>query len=578
VGLNSRLAVWPLLLLSALYASGYWLPAALEWPIAAGFFTTVIGGGVFLLLFFGYWLSRRSISRRERWLTFGALLLTLTVSVALSHPSMGVMMVVIYGLPVVCMAWGAALWLSNFLPAGRRMAVGIGVFVLLFGALDLLRSDGIDGNQRPSLHFRWTPTNEDLYQASRQGKASPTPDDKLAPLMAVAGDWTQFRGPNREGAVRGVKLDLDWTNHPPKLIWKQRIGPAWSSMIVVGDHLFTQEQRGDIEAVVCLNTATGAELWSHEDRARFFDGQAGAGPRATPTFQDGKLYTLGATGLLHCFEAANGKLDWTADISAESGAPQRMWGYASSPLVAAGIVIVHAGGKDDKGVLAYQADSGKLVWSFAAGNMSYSSPQLIEFDGQQQVLFFGDQGLNAVDPQTGTALWTYAAPGKSWRATQPRRLGPMQVYFGSEDLGSVVLDLHHEQGTWSATRSWSSKALRPAYNDVVVHDGSIYGFDNDRLCCIRAADGKRQWKDGRFGHGQLLLLADQPALLVVSEQGELALIACNPEQFQELGRLPAIEGKTWNHPTFAHGRLYVRNDSEIACFEPKRLDEEMASR
>jgi len=447
--------------------------------------------------------------------------------------------------------------------------------------MSFLRVDGIDGDQQAAVRWRWSTTAEDLYLASRTAAndtaangteangtaANNVPsryDTSPSTLVAKPGDWTEFRGDDRRGEAHGLKIATDWQSHPPKQVWRQRIGPAWSSMLILGNRLFTQEQRGELEAVVCLDTATGHELWAHQYKARFFDGQAGAGPRSSPTFSAGRLYTLGASGVLNCLEAASGKPCWSRDIVADSGAPLPMWGFSSSPLVVDGLVIVYAGGKGDKGLLAYRAPTGKPAWSVATGPVSYSSPQVATIQRRKQVLFLSDAGLVGLEPATGKILWEHKAPGSSvWRVALPRQIDEQGVVFGSEDLGLVRLDL--AQATPSPR--WDSRALRPAYNDFVSSDGFIYGFDESFFCCVDAATGKRRWKAGRYGHGQVLLIADQRILLVISETGEAVLVSARPDQHEELGRFQAVNGKTWNHPAIAHGCLYVRNAEEIACYK-----------
>jgi outer membrane protein assembly factor BamB len=384
-----------------------------------------------------------------------------------------------------------------------------------------------------------------------------------------AGDWPEFRGPNRDGVIAGVHVPTDWGTAPPRPLWRQRVGPAWSSVIVVGERLYTQEQRDKQEAVVCYEAATGKELWAHEDATRFWDTVSGAGPRATPTFANGRVYTLGGTGVLNCLDAATGKCYWTHDLKTDAGATPPLWGFAGSPLVADGNVIVFAGGKGDRTLLAYRADSGEPAWAAPAGEGSYSSPQLVTLAGKRQCLLLSDGGLTAVDPQTGTVLWKYgrAMPGAP-RTAQAHVVGATEVLVptlagpGLERI-SVTLD----GDTWKVERLGESTALKPEFPDVVVYEGHVYGFDLNQFCCVDLATGKRCWRGGRYGRGEVMLLPGQALLLVVSETGELVLLAANPQRQEELGRFQALNGKTWNHPVVAHGRLYVRNAEEMACYD-----------
>jgi hypothetical protein len=369
--------------------------------------------------------------------------------------------------------------------------------------------------------------------------------------------------------VRGVKISGDWSASPPRLVWKRSVGPAWSSVLVVGDRLFTQEQRDGNEAVVCFDARTGDQRWAHEYPARFEETVSNVGPRATPTFAAGRLYALGATGVLTCLDAATGKRLWSREITADAEAKPPRWGYSGSPLVVGDKVIVFAGGKAGKDLLAYDTQTGDLAWGAAVGQDSYSSPQLVTVDGEPQVLMLADRGLTAVRPATGEALWQHgtAMPGAP-RAVQIHSLGRTHLVVGTlAGPGVARIEVTRAGGDWKVTEQWATAALRPEFPDFVVHEGHAYGFDNGILCCIELEGGERKWKEGRYGRGQVLLLADQPALLVLTEKGQSVLLAANPERREELGRFQALEGKTWNHPVIAGGRLYARNADWLACYD-----------
>ncbi len=239
-------------------------------------------------------------------------------------------------------------------------------------------------------------------------------------------------------------------------------------------------------------------------------------------------------------------------------------------------MIVFAGGESKTTLLAYKTDSGQPAWTAPAGKLSYSSPQLASIDGVTQILFDSDQGLTAFDPTSGAVLWKQPTPAGSPGlpcSVQPRVVGKNGVLFDAgPEAGLSRIDLAHENQSWTPTERWVSRQFKPAFNDFVVHDNALYGFDGRILTCIDLETGQRRWKEGRYGSGQVLLLADQPLLLVLTDTGEVVLVGANPDRHQELGRFQAIEGKTWNHPVVAHGRLYVRNADEIACYE-LRLDE-----
>ena len=387
-----------------------------------------------------------------------------------------------------------------------------------------------------------------------------------APVGAENGaDWPGFRGPARDGVVRGVRIATDWAKSPPVELWRRPIGPGWSSFAVHGDLLYTQEQRGDDELVSCYNLTTGEPVWRHGDPARFWESNAGAGPRGTPTLSNGRVYTFGATGILNALDAGNGAVVWSRNVATDTGEEIPAWGFSSSPLVVGDVVIVAASGR----LAAYDAATGQPRWLGPTGGAGYSSPHLVTIDGVAQVVLLRGSRSTSVAPADGTLLWEHRwQPSAS--IVQPALTADGDVLISASDamggIGMRRLAVAHGPGGWTAEERWTSNGLKPYFNDFVVHKGHAFGFDGSILACIDLQDGKRKWKGGRYGHGQLLLLPDQDLLLVLSEDGELALVGATPDQFTELARVPAIEGKTWNHPALAGDVLLVRNGQEMAAF------------
>jgi outer membrane protein assembly factor BamB len=561
--------LWPAVVLVGLFWAWFLVARALELATFVRFLSSIAACALLLLAFSVWWLRNRRVSGTERLIGFGTAVAAGAAAVLLSLQTLGAIGLLLMALPYVITAWTLWLVLARKASAPTRRAGLAAALVLAWGAFTLIRMDGLSGEQVPVYRWRWSPTAEDLYLAD-QARPGEAPTDPATPVPTLGpGDWPGFRGPNRDGVAAGLYVRTDWNAAPPKPRWRRRVGPAWSSVAVVGDRLYTQEQRGESEVVLCLNAATGHEVWAHKDAVRFFENVSGAGPRATPTFAGGRVYALGATGTLNCLDAATGERKWFRDIAADSGAKAPLWGFCSSPLVSKGVVMVFAGGDGDKGLLAYDAESGEPAWSVAAGQTSYTSPQSAKLGEEELVLFFGDRGLTAIDPGSGAVLWEYpvVAPGAP-RSIQPHPVGPSGVLISSEtDLGTVLLDVTRDGRDWHAERRWGSRALKPSFNDYVIHEGHAYGFDGPSFSCIDLEKGKASWRGGRYGHGQVLLLADQGLLLVTAESGEAVLVAADPGRLRELGRFQAVEGKTWNHPAVARGRLYVRNAEEMACYD-----------
>ena len=567
--------VWPgLLLAGAFWAFCVGIGQA-GLPITTTFMSRAAAGALLTLLFPIWWLTNGTVRWADRLWMLLALVVGAATACVVAQKTLGVFGVLFFGLPVAFAVWAIGLLaLRRFSPRHLRAGLILAIS-LTWGYFMLIRSDGISGDLKTDIRWRWSPRTEDAYLAerARASRAAGSAEGKAAHVGETTaveprpGDWPVYRGPQRNGEVRGLEIPTDWNAAPPQLVWKQRIGPAWSSMLVIDGRLFTQEQVGEAEAVACLDAATGRRIWSHEDQARFWDSQSGAGPRATPAFDGGRIYAQGATGILNCLDAATGELKWSRDIIKDSSAPLPMWGFSSTPLVSNGLAIVFTGGQGGKGLLAYRADDGELAWTAPTGSIGYTSPQPVEIGGAALALYLSDAGLTAVEPATGKVAWDYEAPGRGvWRAVQPAVVRADRVLIGSEDLGLVCLDVQRTDDAWSAKKHWASRSMKPGYNDFVIRDGSAYGFDGSIFCCVDLASGKRQWKGGRYGHGQVLLLADQGLLVVSCESGEAVLLEATPEAHRELGRFQAIEGKTWNHPAIAQGCLYLRNDEQIACY------------
>jgi outer membrane protein assembly factor BamB len=348
-------------------------------------------------------------------------------------------------------------------------------------------------------------------------------------------------------------------------MWRRPIGPGWSSFAVRGDLLYTQEQRGEDEIVACYKVSTGEPVWRHHDPVRFWESNAGAGPRGTPTLSNGRVYAFGATGILNALDAGTGKELWSRNAATDTGIKVPDWGFASSPLVIDDIVVIAVSGQ----LVAYDVRTGHQRWRGPTGGAGYSSPHLVTIDGVPQVLLLRGSRTVSVAPADGTLLWEHTwQPGVGIVQPALAPNGDVLITTGDVMGGIGMRRVAASKGPagWSVEERWTSRGLKPYFNDFVVHRGHAYGFDGSILACIDLEDGTRRWKGGRYGNGQLVLLSDQDVLLVVSEEGELALVRAAPDQFAELARFPALDGKTWNHPVLVGDVLLVRNGEEMAAF------------
>lgn len=526
-----------------------------------------IGPAVIGLVILVWWVLASRASWNEKviglFATFGIGL----VATLLSHYTMRDMGLMIYIIPYGLAAFAIPLVLL----AGRpqlRMPVALVGAVIGFGYCDLLKLGGFSFTLGADLSWRWEMSAEENYLKNRSRNSEVESGGFEEPAITLTSPpWPSFRGRNRDARVTGVEIDEDWTKTPPKLIWHSKIGPGWSSFISAGNCLFTQEQRGENEAVVCLDCETGQTIWEYEYVSRFWETVAGAGPRATPSIADSKLFAMGANGNLICLDARMGEKIWDRDLKVDANRKSPMWGFASSPLVTEGVVIVHAGGAGDKGLFAYDVSTGEIFWSTASGDHSYSSAQLASFDGVTGVLMETSAGLQFVNPRDGDEIWRFDSPIQNYRALQPLVIGNSVLIASGQSEGAKKLSVTRNGTSWDIKLEWESRDMKSDFNDFVAHNGKLFGFDGNIFACVDLATGKRQWKKGRYGNGQVLLLGDADQMLITSETGELVLVKTDPDKLVELARIQAIEGKTWNHSVIVDNKIYIRNAQEAACYE-----------
>jgi outer membrane protein assembly factor BamB len=556
-----------------------------------------LAGGLLILL---WWLFFSRAAWSERLIALAAIAAGLLVTSRIVHVSLAEAgqgrLFFVLAIPFVSVALVAWAAIAHRFPGWTRRASMIAIIFAACGGWMLVRTGGITGDGMSDLHWRWTRTPEERLLA--RAPEAPAPIQAAPPVPAPAketvapkpapepittaltpakapverpAEWPGFRGPGRDAVSHGTRITTDWAASPPVEIWRRPIGPGWSSFAVAGDIFYTQEQRGDDEIVAAYKVSTGEPVWHHRDNARFWESNGGPGPRGTPTLARGRVFSLGATGILNALDAATGAVVWSRNAAADSGVEDPGWGFASSPLVIDDLVIVATSGR----LAAYDAATGNRRWLGPTGGNGYSSPHLVTIGGVPQILLLRGSRTISVAPADGTLLWEHRwDPGVG--IVQPASISDSDVLIVDADsmggLGMRRLALARGSGGWTAQERWTSKGLKPYFNDFVVHKGYAFGFDGSILACIDLADGARKWKGGRYGHGQMLLLPEQDLLLVLSEEGEIALVSATPDRFSEVAKFKAIEGKTWNHPVLVRDVLLVRNGEEMAAFRLARAD------
>ena len=526
-----------------------------------GFAIGLLGAFICALLIILWWLFFSRLPWVERLGAIALIIFTTFITYRLVHESIrgGAMgnLLFVLAIPIFCLALVVWAVFSQRLSHWPRRAALAGIIFLVGLGFLPLRTGGISSSFDNDFHWRWSNTPEDRLLAQGEEPTAP-----IAPAVNTL-DWTGFRGPQRDGIVRGVQIKTDWATAPPVEMWRRPVGPGWSSFSVQNGRFYTQEQRGSQEVVTCYDVATGKPVWKHGDAARFYESNGGAGPRGTPTLHNGRVYSLGATGILNVLDAATGSEIWSRNAVNDTGAKIPAWGISASPLIVNDLVIVAASGT----LAAYDLANGTPRWVGPAGRASYSSPHLVTIGGVPQVVLLNADGAMAFSPNDGTKLWAHAWEGVPIVQPNITADGDMLIAV-SESSGTRRLAVANGANGWAAEERWTSEEMNPYFNDFVIHKGHAYGFNGNSLVCIDLTNGARKWRGGvgGYGNGQLVLLADQDLLVVLSEQGELALVKAANDQFTELARRPGIKGKTWNHPVLAGDVLLVRNSEEMAAF------------
>jgi len=528
------------------------------WLVAVSVFGGFLGGIAVLI----WWTFFSRAPRFDRWNAVVLWILSLFVAYTFTDESittgMQGMMFPAFAIPVLSLAF--VIWAVIFRNSGttkRRISMLITI-LLASGVWILLRSDGMTGDARIDLAWRWAKTPEERLLL-QSGEVLPSAYIPAGSLESEA-EWPGFRGIHRNSKIENLKIESDWKGSPPQELWRRPVGPGCSSFAVHGNLVFTQEQLGQNEIVSCYNLQTGDPVWKYAYEARFWDSHAGAGPRSTPTLSGGKVFTMGASGILNVIEEKDGTSIWSRNVASETGVESLDWGFASSPLVVNDVVIVAVSGK----LAAYDIETGVSRWYGPDGGESWSSPHLLSIDGINQVLMMIQDKVISIQADNGEVLWEHPWPGV--QIVQPALSANGDLILSAGDARGIGrFSVAQESGEWKISEHWKSFKLKPNFNDFAVHKGHVYGFEGLSLACLDLEDGTRRWKGGRYG-GQLLLLEAQDLILVLSENGKLALVEALPSRFHELASFQAIKGKTWNHPVLVDDILLVRNTTEMAAF------------
>jgi outer membrane protein assembly factor BamB len=404
-------------------------------------------------------------------------------------------------------------------------------------------------------------------QPSASAQPSPGGAASSAPGTAQASRnyWTNYRGPNRDGRYDEMQVLTNWPAQGLPLLWKEPVGIGYASITIADGRAYTIEQRRRQEVVAAYDVDTGRELWTQKWNAEYKD-ETGDGPRTTPTWDNGLLYALGATGELRCLDAKTGAVKWGKNILTDNQSENLPWAMAASPLIVDDKVIVLPGGMSGKSVVAYNKLTGAPVWKAQNDRQAYVSPMLVTLAGRRQILIVSSSRVFALVPEDGSLLWS-----QPWdtdmgiNVSQPIVVDQNQVFISSGyGKGAALIEVTGSGSNLQARTVWTNINMKNKFNSSVLHEGHVYGLDEGILTCLDVKTGERKWKGGRYGYGQVLLASGH--LIVLSHTGELALVKATPGEYTEVAKFAALEGQTWNYPAIADGKLFVRNAKEMAVF------------
>jgi outer membrane protein assembly factor BamB len=488
------------------------------------------------------------------------------------------------------------LWLRRDLDAQKKVLASVCIVALGVGYVFLFMRLGRKGpNNSADAHYAELERHRAEQQASQAGaQVPPGATDQTAATSntAQASDagqpqggtdatalahseetskagrnyWTDFRGPGRDGRYDEAAIKTNWPSQGLPLLWRQPVGGGYASFVVAEGRAYTIEQRRNQEVVAAYDVQTGRELWTNGWNAEFRESMGGDGPRATPTWHDGRVYALGAAGELRCLDAKTGKVIWNKNILSDNGAYNIQWGMAASPLIVDDKVIVLPGGTSGKSVVAYNKTTGAPVWKSLNDEASYTSPMLVTLAGRRQVLVVTASRALGVAPENGSLLWEYPWQNSSnINVSQPLIVNGNRFFISAGyGKGAALVEVNGSGKGFSARAVWENSSMKNKFNSSVLHNGYVYGLDEGILTCVDAMTGERKWKGGRYGYGQVILASGH--LIVTTETGEIALVKASPDQHTEVAKFSALEGRTWNNPAISNGRLLVRNATHMACY------------
>jgi len=375
-------------------------------------------------------------------------------------------------------------------------------------------------------------------------------------VTSFAADWYQWRGPNRDGISNEKGWSSTWPESGPKKLWEKSLGVGYATAAVSNGRVYTMGNADKTDTVYCLNADTGAEIWKHSYPCATESG-GHPGPASTPTVDGEEVYTLSREGDLYCFNKASGDVIWHKNIK-DFSAKSPEWDFACSPLILGDMIIIDAGM-----AIALSKSNGNLIWNtkdygeswgLKSQGGGYSSPHAFQLDGVPRLAVFNSSGLVILDPKNGKELNIHP-----WRtdwnvnAATPIVSGDKVFISSGYNVGCALLQMDGN----NLSVVWQSKDMRNHFNNCVLWEGHLYGFDESQLRCLDWETGDVKWTKRGMGKGSLMIADGK--LIIMSDKGQLVIAEASPDSFNELASAKVLSGLCWTVPVLSGGKIYCRS-------------------
>jgi outer membrane protein assembly factor BamB len=385
-------------------------------------------------------------------------------------------------------------------------------------------------------------------------------------LASSAQDWPQWRGINRDSKVTGFAAPATWPAEL-KQEWKVTVGFGDATPVLVGNKMYLNTRQGDQEAVLCLDAATGKELWKNQYPSTAVTGPAGShpGPRSTPAVASGKVVTFGASAILSCFDASTGKLLWRRE-NPTNAVPQFFTGM--SPLIIDNLCIAHVGTKDNGELLALELNTGKEIWKWAGDGPAYASPSIMMFEGKKHLIVQTEKNLIGFNLSDGKLLWQVATPVQQrfYNCVSPYIDG-QTIYLTGQGTGMKAIKVEKSGNDYAAKELWSNPAVGAKWNTPVLKDGFLYGFtDQKRIYCINAATGQSAWTDDAV-HNDFATIVDCGSVIIgLPSTANLIIFKPVSTSYTEVKKYKVSETAIYSYPVVAGNKIYIKDAETLIMY------------